>query len=100
MTAHLIPSAPICENCIFWNRVSEETGECRAEPPKAFIFPVMAPPAQKVMLDQVTAQPALQMIGQTVFPTTTRDGWCGFHPEREIEDEGTGPDANASKFAY
>jgi hypothetical protein len=95
-----IPLLGTCETCPYWFRASEETGECRADPPKVFLFPVMAP-TTKVMLDQQTQQQGgLQMIGQTVFPSTPAGSWCGIHPERLIEDEGAGPEVNAGKHVY
>jgi hypothetical protein len=81
----------MCETCAYWNRTSESAGECRADPPKVFLFPVMAPPTTKVMLDQQTQQQAgLQMIGQTAFPSTQAGSWCGMHPDRLIEEPAEG----------
>ncbi len=55
-----------CSNCWFWHRLSENTGECRVNPPIPF-SPAMAGSISKA----------------GIWVQTKNDEWCGyFKPEK------------------
>ncbi len=76
----------VCGACKFWQQTSDQTGECRREPPKLFIL--QAPPSQ--LMAPRPPEPTMM----AAFPPTSATAWCGAFAE-DIDDgdeEVTPPD--------
>jgi hypothetical protein len=62
-----------CKNCAYWNRTTDNSGECRNKPPLCIALPAQV--VQRVQGLNAAQQP--QIVIQPYFPPTEQNQWCG-----------------------
>jgi hypothetical protein len=70
-----------CANCNYWMPADEKMtrGECRIKPPVSHMMIIQTPPETGLRGMQIQSRP--QIVGQSAFPATAADCWCGMHPD-------------------